>query len=105
MAVPASIRHRHHASRPSTAAWLPARLQQVASEVALEVAPDAVDVGAAVTGVVELEEERRSLEPVVVGHAWSRAARPAETRARDARALDAREGRARHRPGMVREVR
>ena len=40
--------------------------QQVAPEVAVEVAPDRVDVIAVVLRVVELDQERRALHAVVV---------------------------------------
>ena len=50
-----------------------ASLEDVSPEVALEVAPDAVDVRAAVARVVELEQKGGPLQPVVVGPAWAKA--------------------------------
>src|SRR6266508_4971472 len=54
-----------------------------------EVAPDAVDMRAAVTRVVELQEEGWSFQAVVMRPARLDAASPAEARVLDAGAADA----------------
>src|ERR1700704_2775597 len=57
---------------PSCPLWLSMRnrlemlAQQIPPEVAFEIAPDRVDVVAVVLGVVELDEERRTLHAIVV---------------------------------------
>src|SRR5438094_2879608 len=52
--------------------------QQVRAEIALEIAPDAVDMVGIVLGVVILDQERRSLNPVVVTLALLQSAHPSE---------------------------
>ena len=59
--------------------------QQVAAEVAGEVAPYRVDVVAVVLRVVVLDEERRALDPIVVLLAALDRARPGEGDLLDAR--------------------
>ena len=77
----------------------------MAAVVALEVAPDAVDVRAAVARVVELEQEGRPLQAVVVGPTGTKAPCPAEADASHVRPLDAVERSPRSRRGEVREIR
>ena len=52
--------------------------QQIAAEVAVEIAPHRVDVVAVVLGVVELDEKRRPLHAVVVFLAPGRRPGPRE---------------------------
>src|SRR5262245_15987052 len=59
------------------------------AEILGEVAPDAVDVSAAVARVVELQEEGRPFQAVVMRPARLDAASPAEARLLDAGAADA----------------
>src|SRR5260221_510074 len=52
--------------------------QEIAAEVAVEVAPDGMDVVAVVLGIVELDEKRRALHPVIVLLTAFEIARPGE---------------------------
>ena len=63
-------------------------LEQVVAEIALEIAPDAVDVVGVVLGVVVFDQEGRALDAVVVGLAAFQAARPGEADLVDARLED-----------------
>lgn len=63
--------------------------EEVAAEVALEVAPDRMDVVGAVLGIVELEEERGALDAVVMAFAGFLAAGPGEVDSGPAGGFDA----------------
>src|SRR5690606_15504516 len=62
--------------------------EQIAAEVAVEVAPHRVDVVAVVLRVVVLDQERRPLDPVVVALAALGRSRPGEGNVLDARLFD-----------------
>ena len=63
-------------------------LEQVVAEIVFEVSPDAVNVVGVVLGVVVLDQERRPLDAVVVGHSSLDAAGPREADFVDARLED-----------------
>ena len=69
--------------------------QQVAPEVAVEVAPDGVDVIAVALGCVELDQEQLALDPVVVPLAALERSGPAEPDRLDAALAYARHSRLR----------
>jgi hypothetical protein len=65
------------------------RTKQVTTEIALQVAPDTVDMIGVVLSVVVLDEDSRAMHAVVVGLARLETASPSKVQLLEARALDA----------------
>jgi hypothetical protein len=62
--------------------------QEVVAEVALRIPPDAVDVVGVVLGVVVLDPQRRTVDPIVVGLSGLASSRPGEVDPLDAAGED-----------------
>ena len=63
-------------------------VEEVRPEVILDIAPHAVDVVGVVLRVVVLDDERRSLDHIVVRFSWLQAAAPREVDVLDSRPSD-----------------